>query len=202
MTYQPYDNATYLVSSRTREGDHIVDVDEGTCSCEWFNDLRNESRSCAHLEFVRGRLAGILSAPFSMAGMLNATKSRRCRQCRKVFETRRGELCPACHSRQWVKDNPLRRWFILIRARAKRKHREFSLSFDLFAERAVKAGYNPSMDNRCIDGLSIDRRNPDKGYTDANTRIIPYGHNSSNLNETHDYDEDTHEWVPKYSNPF
>lgn len=53
-----YDIGTYLVPS-SRGGHHIVDAEEHTCSCEYFNDATKHpfAPTCRHLEAVLRELA-------------------------------------------------------------------------------------------------------------------------------------------------
>ncbi len=46
MRFIPYDIGTYLVKSRTRDGHHIVDMLEVTCSCEGYD----QRGTCEHLQ--------------------------------------------------------------------------------------------------------------------------------------------------------
>lgn len=50
MTVTPHDNNTFLVTSDSREGDHITDLNENTCSCEAFSNPENHGELCKHLE--------------------------------------------------------------------------------------------------------------------------------------------------------
>jgi hypothetical protein len=55
MRFIPHDIGTFLVRSRSRDGHHIVDVIEGTCSCEGYQ--RNDT--CAHLDDWRRRYTNL-----------------------------------------------------------------------------------------------------------------------------------------------
>lgn len=49
---QPYDIGTFLVPSN-REGHHVVDLIEKTCTCERWTE---EHPTCSHLEEMQRRL--------------------------------------------------------------------------------------------------------------------------------------------------
>ena len=52
MRFIPFDIGTYRVKSRTRDGHHILDIREGTCSCEGFEFYKD----CDHLRSLRRQL--------------------------------------------------------------------------------------------------------------------------------------------------
>lgn len=58
MRFIPYDNGTYLVRSRSREGVHIVDVEEMTCSCEGYHYYA----TCGHLRAALRRYGRVRMA--------------------------------------------------------------------------------------------------------------------------------------------
>lgn len=68
MTITPHDIGTFLVSSETRDGHHIVDMNERTCSCEAFNFGQNP---CKHLDAVRAALNPKINTPFNIAALLS-----------------------------------------------------------------------------------------------------------------------------------
>lgn len=201
MNITPNGAGTYLVSSQSRDGEHIVDLLAGTCSCEWFNSPKNPDRSCAHLEHVRATASGTVMKAPGMGAMLGARRGWIC-PCGKMTTKKIGRKCSTCKSKEWNAKHPLRRVYLNLRGSAKRKGKSFTLSYEVLEAKAIVAGWDTSKDNRSADGLSVDRIRSNEGYSDTNIRIILYGRNSQKLNETHDYDEERNEWIPKDNIPY
>ena len=59
MRFIPYDNGTYLVRSRSRDGHHIVDINEFTCSCEGYQFYQ----TCDHLAAAIKKFYGVTRKP-------------------------------------------------------------------------------------------------------------------------------------------
>jgi len=90
--------------------------------------------------------------------------------CRNIVRCR-GRKCSTCVSREATKRNPMRRCYRNLKSNAKRRGKEFTLTFEQFAEFAVRTDY---INKRGItpDGYTIDRKDNTKGYTIDNIRVL------------------------------
>ena len=78
----------------------------------------------------------------------------------------RGRFCNRHKCGLWSLNNPLSRRYISKKADAKRRGIPFKLSFQQFAELALRGGL--------LDGDNhLDRRDPRKGYQVDNVRVVP-----------------------------
>lgn len=62
MTYRPRDRGEFWVESRTGDGEHLVDVEEKTCTCKGF-EVRGH---CEHLEFMLNELSPTEELPLEV----------------------------------------------------------------------------------------------------------------------------------------
>lgn len=85
--------------------------------------------------------------------------------------------CYACQKRRYREKNPLRSSFQNLKDNAKRRGKEFSLSFDEFKKFAVKTGYI-NRKGKSKEGLHIDRIDVNKGYCIDNIQVLT---NSDNV---------------------
>lgn len=87
-------------------------------------------------------------------------------------------LCGKHRIRLWRKRNPTRNAFNQVRSKARQRKIEFDLSFDDFKVLCEESGYVEGKGRRS-ECLSLDRQDPDKGYTVENIEVITYGENCS-----------------------
>ena len=104
-------------------------------------------------------------AEVSKAPRVCATKC-----CRNTVKCR-GRVCSTCMSREATKRNPMRRCYRNLKSNAKRRGKEFDLTFEQFEAFAVRTDY---INKRGImpDGYTIDRIDNTKGYTISNIRVL------------------------------
>jgi len=94
--------------------------------------------------------------------------------CRNVARLHRN-FCNTCRGHFY--DDPMRRLFRNLKSSAKRRVKEFGLTFDVFAELALEAGYllRAGRERHC---LHVDRIDPRLGYFAGNIRFISCEENS------------------------
>ena len=94
--------------------------------------------------------------------------------CRNAAREQRN-FCNTCRGNFY--DDPMRRLFRNLKASAKRRGKGFGLTFDVFAEAALAAGYllRSGREKHCIHVDRIDAR---RGYEAGNIRFISCQENS------------------------
>lgn len=93
----------------------------------------------------------------------------------------RARLCWRHLKEQWRRRNPIRSAWQTIKDRAKRKKREFTLTFEEFSEWAAKHKYidGKGRERHC---LHCDRIDPSKGYSIDNIQILTCTENTTKGN--------------------
>lgn len=89
----------------------------------------------------------------------------------------RGRYCYKCISRKRRAKNPMRAAYENLRQNAKRREKEFDLTFEQFSNFAIKYDYLKGKGRRG-ESYSIDRIDNSKGYTLSNIRVITLSENS------------------------
>lgn len=79
------------------------------------------------------------------------------------------KFCATCRSRAYL--SPLKRKWLNLKISAKRKGREFGLSWEFFTDLAVATGY-VDLAGRGSGDLHIDRIDPLRGYVPENVRVV------------------------------
>jgi hypothetical protein len=98
--------------------------------------------------------------------------------CRgRVLPSAKSPLCPKCKHRQFKARNPLRYFWLCLKSGAKRRGKEFALSFEDYREFALSTGYFERK-GKGADCLSIDRIDNNEGYTRENIRAITLAENT------------------------
>jgi hypothetical protein len=103
------------------------------------------------------------------------------------------KLCCSCKNVLWRKNNRLLYLFLTRKGNAKRRGKEWSLTFDEFVEFCKESGY----DKNCgihADDASIDRIHNWEGYHKDNIRSIKVSENSKKKDSILEVDL---EWLPK-----
>lgn len=98
--------------------------------------------------------------------------------------------CYSCNKKKWRKKYPMKAAFQTLRHNAKRRGKEFSLTFQQFKQFCYKTKYLAGR-GRSSDSYSIDRIDNYKGYTIDNIRVITVAENSSKRNKILHYDWQT-----------
>jgi hypothetical protein len=93
-----------------------------------------------------------------------------------------GHFCAKCRKRKYREKYPLKYIYDTVKMNAKRRGKEFTLTFGEFKEFCVKTGYDEKK-GKSSDSLSIDRRNPSNGYSKDNIRAITLSDNSKFRND-------------------
>lgn len=111
----------------------------------------------------------------------NKCETRFCRN-RKALNRK---ICSTCIKRKWRANNPKKASYENLRTNAKRRGKEFSLTFAQFEEFCVK--YNYVSGGKTRDCYTIDRIENDKGYTIGNIQKMKRGDNSKKGTKTLQY---------------
>lgn len=90
----------------------------------------------------------------------------------------RGKQCNTCASRKYRKGNPFRYCYQTLKDNAKRRGKEFSITFEDFKKFAVKNKLLMGK-GRTKDSYTIDRKDNDKGYSYDNIQVLSLSMNSS-----------------------
>lgn len=111
-------------------------------------------------------------------------KTKRCRNYVKS-----GEYCSKCKSRKYRENNPERCVYLNLKSNAKRRGKEFDISFDDFLKFAIDTDY---FKKRGIKkkSLHIDRIDESRGYTIDNIQTLT---NSNNVKKYLRYRYDEYE---------
>jgi hypothetical protein len=84
--------------------------------------------------------------------------------------------CHTCRNHRWIRNNPLKYLFITRKANAKRRNKEWSLTYDEFLEFCKQTGYDIKCGRHAND-MSIDRIESWRGYHKDNIRSITISDN-------------------------
>lgn len=95
--------------------------------------------------------------------------------CRKQRAHHR-TVCHSCAKDKFKENNPEKYAYMVLRNNAKRRKKEFSLTFEEFKEFAAKCCYMTKKGIRG-NGLHIDRIQEHLGYTKDNIQALPNGQN-------------------------
>ena len=79
--------------------------------------------------------------------------------------------CAKHHARQWKNNHPLKYAYNKLKYRAKERGHEFSLTFAEYEAFAIKTDY-AKLKGRSGLSLSINRKNPNKGYSKSNIETM------------------------------
>jgi len=96
-------------------------------------------------------------------------------KCRK--KAQHGRYCYRCSKKRYIENNPVKYAYQTLKGNAKRRGKEFDLTFEQFEKFVSTTKY---MSGRGIykDSLHIDRKDETKGYTIDNLQILT---NSKNV---------------------
>jgi hypothetical protein len=89
---------------------------------------------------------------------------------------RQRKICHKCQKRKYREKYPLKYIYDTVKMNAKRRRKEFTLTFDEFKEFCLKTGYDEKK-GKSSDSLSIDRINSLRGYAKDNIRAITLSDN-------------------------
>ena len=98
------------------------------------------------------------------------------RFCRNESAEKR-RICYRCKARKYKARHPIKHLFNIKKQRAKERGHKWDLTCQEFEEFVLRTGY---MDRRGRgrNGMSIDRIDPDKGYTIDNIQTLTVSENS------------------------
>ena len=97
--------------------------------------------------------------------------------CRRTA-ARGKSICSKHHSIWYKNTHPLKYHFNLLRCTAKRRGKEFTLTFEKYRQLAEESDLQNHR-GKTAASFSVDRKDSSKGYTDDNVRICTMGENSS-----------------------
>lgn len=120
--------------------------------------------------------------------------------CRKPKAPGRRE-CHSCRKRNYAKRNPLRYAYNNLKQNAKRRGKEFDLTFDQFRKWAIRTDYIVAK-GRSSESYTIDRIDNTKGYTVDNIQILSNADNvRKRMTLQYDYNPETRS-MEFYSNHY
>ena len=99
-----------------------------------------------------------------------------------------GKLCGKCKSAKYRKEHPVKAAYSILKENAKRRKKEFDLTFEQFEAFAIRTGY---MKKKGIfsESFHIDRINEAGGYTIDNLQVLT---NAQNVRKYLKYSWDEH----------
>lgn len=101
-------------------------------------------------------------------------------------EERQAGYCWACVKKNYKERNPERYAFYVLKNNAKRRGKEFTITFDYFKRFAKKHEYM-SKKGRTKTGLHIDRKKEHLGYIPGNLQVLE---NTDNVKKYLAFDRD------------
>jgi len=107
------------------------------------------------------------------------------KQCRNERAKRR-TLCHKCKARRYAKNNPIQISYQNLRGNAKKRGKQFDLTFDEFKEWAVKTEYMMGK-GKSKNGFHVDRIREYEGYNINNIQVLT---NSQNVKKYLKYAHD------------
>ncbi len=87
-------------------------------------------------------------------------------------------LCPKHYQQDWRKKNPISYTYHTLKSNAKRRDKEFYLTFGQFRNFCIESGYI-KMKGKNGTSFSIDRIDPEQGYYLGNIRILTLASNGT-----------------------
>lgn len=90
-------------------------------------------------------------------------------------------ICNTCRDRKFKEAHPEAYAYNKLKCNAKRRGKEFDLTINEFKEFCVKTQYLRGV-GKFASSFSIDRIDPDKGYTKDNIQVLTLAENSRKLN--------------------
>lgn len=85
-------------------------------------------------------------------------------------------ICNACKKRRWVENHYIYYLFDNLRHNAKRRRKEFGLTYDEFVKFCNETNYHV-LKGQTAESLTIDRKDPNRGYFYDNIRAITLSDN-------------------------
>lgn len=89
--------------------------------------------------------------------------------------------CHKCVKRRWRENNPVKACFAALRDNAKRRGKDFKISFEYFVKFVVDTSYIMRKGIGRED-MTIDRVEQDRGYEEDNLQVLP---NYQNVQKMH-----------------
>lgn len=104
-------------------------------------------------------------------------KFRKCVVCKIKPASPRYSKCHSCIKRKSIERDPVRYCFINLKANAKKRGKEFTLTLEFFRQFCRATNYIQNK-GTTSESYSIDRIDNEKGYTPDNIRILTLSDNS------------------------
>jgi len=95
----------------------------------------------------------------------------------KYKDTRRGHICSKCLNIRWRANNPEKSIYSHLKSAAKRRGHKFTLTYEQFKTFADEMQL-VRLKKADIVTISIDRKDPLKGYEDGNLQLMTLEDNS------------------------
>lgn len=107
---------------------------------------------------------------------------KQCANCSKQA-VKNARLCGKCNSEDWRNKNPVRYAYNNLKHNAKKRGKEFDLTYEEFERFCVKTDYMMGK-GRTAESYHIDRVDESKGYTITNITLLT---NSQNMKKSLGY---------------
>lgn len=91
--------------------------------------------------------------------------------------THYNSTCSKCRMRVWRENHPIHARFTRVKASAKKRKIEFSLTIEQFTKFCEETSYHQTSGST-VEEMHIDRIDPNKGYSIDNIRILSCSENS------------------------
>lgn len=111
--------------------------------------------------------------------------------CRKSAAPKKN-YCHKCRQAKWRANNPMRSSYKNLKDNAKRRGKEFTLTFEQFSKFAIEVNLI-GKSGRHAEAYTVDRVDNEKGYTIDNIQMLTKSENSSKRDRKLNYD-----WQTKY----
>ena len=106
-------------------------------------------------------------------------RKKKKKQCQAMYCTGKslGGYCPKHWKQKQKYSNPARYHYDLLKSNAKRRKKEFTISFEYFKKFCEDTNYL-QLKGKMADSLSIDRINDELGYVEGNIQVLTLRNNS------------------------
>lgn len=109
---------------------------------------------------------------------------KRCKTCKRRPRVKHRTLCNHCRNKKYRQADLVRTAYECIKARAKRKGKEFTITLAYFRKFCYKVDYRAGL-GRSAESYTVDRIKEEKGYVPGNLQKLT---NAENVRKYLSYD--------------
>lgn len=102
----------------------------------------------------------------------------KCKDCNKKPKRKGGLVCHSCNIRRYAIKNPVKYAFFVLRQNAKRRGKEFNITFEYF-KNFVNQTHYMDYKGKTKTSFTIDRKDNSLGYISGNCQILTLSENAS-----------------------